>query len=362
VAASIDEVAERLFATVLAPLVLGGPLRPAHPVGARVALALLASAPRPLDADLASRVELARVRGARRLAPVDRVDEPSGEVWALGAALHDLLQVAHPGWVRRSAPKRLLDLVGTALERVPPPQTARDALFRHTWFERLFGIVRTDTTVSWWTGTRDFLGSSPPPRLLAWPSVRRVHVATAPRGVMDLLSHGGTTALQPAFAQVLERFLRATPLTDLASVARGSPEFAWSPEALALVRSPVARTLALRAASLGPEAETDAALGRATRAVLASRAWSAAAVAMDFLGHRALAAAQTREASGASATEGTEPAAFARAAGALVARKWIDDPQMALPDAERRRLAPILDAASRSQVAREIAGIIGASG
>ena len=71
-------LAHRVFATVLGPLVLGGPMRPAHPIGARAALALMTLAPRPSDGDLASRVDLARVVQARRLVPIDTVDDPSG--------------------------------------------------------------------------------------------------------------------------------------------------------------------------------------------------------------------------------------------------------------------------------------------
>ena len=116
-AEDLGKLGDRLFTTVLAPLVLGGPMQPAHAIGARAALALVHADLRPADAELASRVDLARVVQARRLVPVDRVNDPAGTEWALAAILHDLLQVANPGWVRRSAPKRLLELVNAALDQ-----------------------------------------------------------------------------------------------------------------------------------------------------------------------------------------------------------------------------------------------------
>ncbi len=131
---------------------------------------------RAADAELASRVDLGRVALARRLVPVDRVDDVTGPEWALAAVLHDLLQVTSPGWVRRSPPKRLLDLAQATLERIPPVRSAHEALTRHTWFARLFEIRRQDTAVSWWVGSREYLGAEPPKRLLLWSDVRRVHV------------------------------------------------------------------------------------------------------------------------------------------------------------------------------------------
>jgi hypothetical protein len=361
-------LADRVFRSVLAPLVLGGTIQPAHAIGARAALALMTLAPRPSDADLTSVVDLSRVAQARRLAPIDAVDDPSGAEWALGAVLHDLLQVTNPSWVRRSAPKRLLDLAIATLERVPPPSTAREALSRHTWFARLFEVRRLDTAVSWWVGSREFRGKQPPKRLFLWSDLRRVSVAKAERGLMNLLDHGGRAEHAPAFADALARFLRATPLTDFATCAREAPPFVWTPEALALSRARVTRTLALRAVSIAradgpPESrrdqdDADAALGRATRALFAAKDWKAASTALDFLGHRAMGTAQGS--SGSPPGDASDDAAFARAAGAMVARRWLDDPAVLLPETERRRLAPIFDAAARASAARELAVLTGA--
>jgi hypothetical protein len=357
VAEDVGALAARLFSSVMAPLVLGGVLRPAHPIGARAAIALMTLAPRPHDSDLASRVDLLRVVEARKLAPIDTVDDPGGAEWALAAVLHDVIQATNPAWVRRSPPRRLLDLAAATLERVPPPASAREALARHTWFSRVFDVHRKDTDVSWWTGSSRFLGVEPPKRLMMWSDVRRVNVQTSARGVMELLAHGGQSEHAPAFASVMTQLLRATPLTDFATCGRSSPAFIWSSETLALSRSPVARTLAVRALAFAPSSEAcDAGLGRATRALFFAKDWKHASEALDFLGHRTLAMAQAAD--GAAPTDLSDDALFARAAGATLARRWLDDPAVALSDADRRRLVPVLDAALRTGAAKELATLM----
>jgi hypothetical protein len=355
-AESSAEIADRVFTSVLSPLVLGGRVQPSRPIGARAALALAREDVRPLDMDLASRVDLARVAQARRLAPVDRVPSISGAAWSLGAALHDLLQSASPAWVRRSAPRRLLDLVQATIERVPRVTSAAEALDRHTWLARTLSIARKDTSISWWVGSREFRGEDPPKRLLAWPEIRRVNVDAQRRKLVDLLAHGGKAEHAPLFESALTLLLRATPLTDLAACARLCPLFAWSPQTVALARSPAARTLALRALAASPADDVDAALGRATRELLELASWEDASPAVGILAQRALAGAQTTP-GWPGPLEGADDAAFARAAGALVARRWLDSPESQLPEAERRRLAPILDSAARVSVAKELARV-----
>jgi len=350
---SASKTVDRVFTTVMAPLVLGGVVNPARPLGARAALSLMAEGALPSDPYLASRVELARMACARVIVPVDRVSDPTGAEWALGAALHDLLQVASPGWRLRTSATRLLDLVDATLERIPVPATAHEALMRHTWFARILAVKRKDATVSWWTGSHEYRGEEPPARLLAWPELRRVSVARADRGLTELVTHGGVLPLAQRWNDALARLLRSTPLTDLATCAREAPPFAWSPESLALVRSPVARTLALRAVAMGSDDATDAALGHATRALLSARAWRDASDALELLAHRALAAAQASP-SWPGPASASEDAAFARAAGALVARRWLDEQGSALTHADRVRLGPIFDAASRAPVVQEL--------
>ena len=155
-AVDLGAVAQQLFEGVMAPLVLGGPVRPGHAIGARVALALGEGERTTIDSDLEHDVQHARVRRARRLAPIDTLPSATQAEWALAAALHDLLQAANPTFdaaLRRSSAVRILELAREAIERVPEPANVREALSRHTWFARVLDVARTDTTVSWWVGS-----------------------------------------------------------------------------------------------------------------------------------------------------------------------------------------------------------------
>src|SRR4051812_11298005 len=109
---------ERIFDTFLGPLVVGGTMRPAKLVGGKNALGI-GPYRAPSDVDLLSRCELARVRVARRLAPIDTLHAaPDESEWALAAVLHDLVQSTHPGFdatFRRSGPKRILEVIEKTL-------------------------------------------------------------------------------------------------------------------------------------------------------------------------------------------------------------------------------------------------------
>ncbi|HEY2368106.1 MAG TPA: hypothetical protein VGH87_17025, partial [Polyangiaceae bacterium] len=131
----------------MAPLVLGGELRPGRPIGGKNALAL-APFSDVIDKELLSHVDLARLRVARHLAPLDQVVPPTGAEWALAACLHDIVQTTHPdlaGVFLGRAPAKLLEVAQATAELVPPPATVGEALERHTWFSRVLDITRTDT-------------------------------------------------------------------------------------------------------------------------------------------------------------------------------------------------------------------------
>jgi hypothetical protein len=355
----LGTVANHLFEGFLAPLVLGGEVLPARPIGARAALAL--GRERVVaDSDLFGRVQLARTRVARKLTPVDRLPAPTEAEWALGAALHDLIQAAHPGFdaaFRRSAPARVLDLAEATLERVPGPASVGESLSRHSWFSRLFDMERTDTVIRWWVGSQRFLGETPPARLSAWPELRRVHVETTARGVMDLPGAGG--AVDPLrFGVALARFLAKSPLTDLATCHRAAPRFAWGSESLGLVATKPGRVLAARALAWVPKGQADAGLGRATRGLIATCAWNGVNVALDLLAERALVDAELsgpdkREAS-PPAKDAADDAAYARSVGALVACMQLRSHGAAFSEADRADLLARLTPAASSPVARAV--------
>lgn len=338
----------------MAPLVLGGALRPGHAIGARAALALgVEGTVDVLDAELLDRVQTARVRRARKLAPVDAVDLPAPAEWAIAAALHDVLQSANPSLdapMRRGAAVRILALAHQTLEHVPPPAHTGEALSRHTWLARVLDLAREDTAVSWWTGSRTFRGVPPPGRLTAWPQLRRVNVVTTPRPLLELEP---LAVEREKLAEAVTLLLARTPLTDLATCARTAPSFLWSEETLALVATRAGRTLALRALARAPASPVDVALGRATRELLTHRR-AQAAPAIALLAERTLALAQTAPGSLGGRPDG----AFARGLGAAAALRMLRAAESEWPEEERRRLIAVLESAGRNDAVREAAAML----
>lgn len=355
---------DRIFTTFLAPLVLGGTSVPGKPIGGKNALAI-GERP-PSDVATLSHVDLARVRVARRIAPVDRFEQaPTGTEWTIAAVLHDLVQSTHPGFdavFRRSGPRRILDVIEKTLDVVPAPANVGDALSRHTWFSRMFELARTDVDLKWWTGSERFLGTDPPARLLAWPEVRRVQETRTPRPLMDLPTSG--SAVDPQrFTFLVKRVLAKTPLTDLATLDRATPAFMWTHESLAFAATNAGRTIVLRALSHLSDRAVDAALGRATRELFAAKATRALAIAVDLLRDRVLGAASLRltgDKDPEPLTLGAEhnDAAFAVGAGALVATHWIAQTGGGLSERDRRALLAVLAPAAQSAAAKEVRALL----
>ena len=347
---------ERVFESIIAPLVLGGTITPEKPIGARRAVKLTEWTASPQNADLLSRVQLVRVRRARSLSPIGHMDPPSGTEVAMGAVLHDILQATHPGFLslfRKNTPRRILSLAESALQKIPPPARLSEALLRHTLFARMFSIERKDVVVRWWTGSATFLGEEPSARLLAWPEVRRVHQQITERG-LDALPETGSID-RDLYERVLRAFLSRTPLTDWASCDRSYPAFQFTSENVALITSIAGRSIVLRSlARKGPQA-IDAALGRATRTLLEKKAWQAVSHMTDLLAERALGNAEV-QAIGRNAPPldmSDKDAAFARCAGALAAKKWLSGHATFRPT-ELRAILAILDAEAHSQAAAEV--------
>jgi hypothetical protein len=360
---AVPAVCTGLLERFLLPLVVGGELRPGRPIGSRIALALGEHAG-AADTEKLSWLLLARTRLARRLVPIDRIDGVCPEEWALGAVLHDLVQSTHPdlgGLFRGKLPRRVLELCEATLDRVPPARSAKDALLRHTLFARTLEIARTDTKISWWVGSRTFLGTEVPARLAAWPAVRRVRIEKTPRPLVDLPSSGGRVD-GDAFARVLRRFLERTPLTDLATSARPVPEFQWTEGTLTLIATRGGRTLALRALDLAESREgLETALGRATLELAKRKARTSLRLAVTLLGERALALAEQRLASRETALPqgGASPeATAAQAMGAWAAMRIIATQGDAFREAERAGLLAALGPAARNPVVQPIEALL----
>jgi hypothetical protein len=259
---------EELGEGVLGPLVLGGRMTPVRPFGPRFALTFAAGRSL-IDVDLRTRIDVARVRVARQLEPVDVLPDVSPAEWALAAAFNDLIQVTNhelSGPLTRSRHKTLLAATIELLRAIPPPRTPLEALCRHSLFSRVLEAFRTDSALKWWTGSAAFRGRPPSKRLAAWPELRRVHVDKTKVPFVKMVE-GITTISSEDFAAAVGAFLALTPITDFASAARPSPVFRWSKGTLSLVGSPIGRSLAGRAIARGgaPLAHVRAALEGAAR-------------------------------------------------------------------------------------------------
>lgn len=253
---------------VLAPLVLGGPLRPVRPFGARVAFSI-GDQRAIADSDLRTKLDVARVRRARLIAPVDAL-EPIGRLdFALAAGLNDLLQATNHeigGRLLRGRYGKLLASVVELCRSISGPRSVAEALSRHATFCRVLELVRTDTSVAWWTGSASFRGQKPPSRLLLWPSLRRVTIDER-RVALPEMCHGLSGAPEDVFCDALARWLSCSPLTDIGSLTRSSPVFSWSSPSLSLVATAPGRTLAWRLLADKPRASALASLERATKAI-----------------------------------------------------------------------------------------------
>ncbi len=361
----VGAVAERLFVHFMAPVVLGGEVRPGKPIGGKVAL-MMGDQRSVVDNELMSKAQLARVRIARKIAPIDVLLEPTVAEWALAAVLHDIVQSTHPEWsglFRSRAPTRILEMAALTLARIPPPQSVGDALSRHSWFSRAFDIGRTDTKVSWWTGSQIFLGTEPPKRLQAWPELRRVQVDKTVHPLCDLPSNGGRVRAE-VFATTLAAFMSRTPLTDLATCARPLPQFTWTKESLSFLATRAGRTLAVRALEQGNASEIDTALGRATKPLVGARAVHALVVVLGLLGERAMAAAEERLLKNEAPVFGANvPAdlAFGRALGAWAAMQQIAAHGEAFSQHARAALLGQLRVLAPEPLIASVATLIGAN-
>jgi hypothetical protein len=338
---NLVRAADRLFESTLAPLVLGGTIAPGHALGARVAWSL-GDVAAPTNRELAEQVRVARRKRARSLAPVDDVPELDGVDWALAAAFHDLLQAVNPTFdapLRRYAAARILEVARAAIERAPAPARVSEALARHTWFARVLDVRRTDTAVSYWAGSRRYLGREPPARLTAWPELRRVSVA---KERLDLLDLSPLAVDRERLTQTLAAFLERTPLTDLATCSRTAPRFVWGASTLALLDTEGGLRIALRALDRLPPGTADAALGRATRDVLNGPLRARTTRVVALLAERAVASIGASSPRDPSPPSADPDARFALGIGAIAARRALESGDAQLPAKERARIAGAL--------------------
>lgn len=354
------QLADRLFSTFVAPLVLGGEMNLARPIGFQRAFTMNEHH-RPSDSAAWTNVGIARVRVARLLAPIDSLSELGAVEWALAAAFHDIVQSTHPQLASRFGGRRAQALVALSqktIDRVPDVAHAGEALARHSLFARMMQVARTETKVSWWTGKASFIGVDPPKRLTAWPDARRVQIDKDPQRLERLTLPG--TAHRNAMEVALRSFLLRTPLTDWASLTRTWPDFVLTPQNLALSQTHAGRALVIRLLRTMSPGAVDEALGRALSPLLDRHSPRALRAMLDLLGERTLEeslyAIREAESRGSRPREDASeaPAGIAQAAGALAAREFLALRGDAFSELERRallrRFAPLASGATAKRI------------
>lgn len=212
---------------------------------------------RPLAAEDVDQIEQDLAHASEALVAVDEaradvlaelvVRPPSlvldGDEVRLAAALHNVLFLAHPdleSWtVGRKARARVIE-TARRLAAQPLTRSRRRVLARHGLLHNVFAIARTDTRLSWWTGSASYLGQRPPQRLVTWSRVRRVRqdVTTASYGALL-----GSDEAMP----IMSTLLRRSPLTQLLCFHPHAPPLHWEDAAFMLQDPELARTVAYRA-------------------------------------------------------------------------------------------------------------------
>ncbi len=223
------------------PLVRGGQLLVRDPIDAEELQALIDGLAHASEALVA--VDDARAEVLSELVVRPPALVLDAEELQLAAALHDVLFLSHPragSWATGSGALRRVAEAARRFGSVPMTGDRTRVLARHGLLHGVFTIRRTDTKVSWWTGSATFLGQRPPPRLTAWPNMRRVQVETTLSGVQELFS-------LPEAAPVLSAMLRRSPLTLLLAGPDAVVPVHWEEAVFLLRDAELARALAYRA-------------------------------------------------------------------------------------------------------------------
>jgi hypothetical protein len=160
----------------------------------------------------------------------------------LAAAIHNLLFLSHPrteSWtVSEAAERRVLESAYVFASQ-PLSRGRTRILARHGLLHNLFGLRRTDIKLTWWTGSAEYFGQRPPPRLVTWKKLRRVREEVTVADFTELLG-------EPEITPVLLTLLRRSPLTQLLSIAADGPRLHWEDAAFLLRDPELARAIAYR--------------------------------------------------------------------------------------------------------------------
>jgi hypothetical protein len=239
-------MARTFVSSFLVPLVSGGRLHVGRPLGTREIerLSRLGLGRAGDGAEALARGRLAVAARFLRAAAPPPLDETT---LRLGAAVHDLLVLVHPGLEGPRVARRQERVAATAhaLASVGAPRTPVEAVNRHSLLARLPEISRTDSTVSFWLGRQTFVGRVPPARVTALPALRRVRVDVVRRSWLREIG-------VPSVARDAVLALGiASPLGEALDPLRLEPPLCWS-RILPVLRAPeLARIVAGRMLEIG---------------------------------------------------------------------------------------------------------------
>jgi len=250
-------MARSFVSSFLLPLVRGGRLHVGRPLGPRAIERLgprVSTRPGRVDED-EPLVALARSRRAVATRFLPEVPAPPLDetTLRLGAALHDLLVLVHPGLDGSRVARRQERVAAAAyaLAAVGAPPSAVDIVNRHSVLARVAEIARTDSTVTFWLGRETYVGRAPPPRVTAMPTLRRVRVDVVRRSWLREI--GVPSVARDA---VLELGI-ASPLGEALDPLRLEPPLAWG-RILPVLRAPaLGRIVAGRLLEVGLERAGD---------------------------------------------------------------------------------------------------------
>jgi hypothetical protein len=231
----------------LVPLVRGGRLHVGRPLGT-AAIARLGDA-----GDDAETLATCRREIAGRFLPDAGAPPLDEATLRLGAAVHDLLVLVHPGIDGPRVARRHERIAAAArdLASLGPPRTALEAVNRHSLLSRVAEIARTDSTVTFWLGRQSFVGRVPPPRVTALPALRRVRVDVVRRAWLREI---GVPAIGRDAVLALAV---ASPLGEALDPLRLEPPLAWSRILPALRWPALARIVAGRLLEVGVDRAGD---------------------------------------------------------------------------------------------------------
>jgi hypothetical protein len=241
----------------LLPLVKGGPLHIGRPLDQATISDLWSAFSRepdlqserlaPSELLAASELSFLRTRAARAWlldVPAAPLDE---ETFRLGAALHNVLLLAHPALGDDPADHTRQRIAESAqgLAALGPPRTAISAVHRHSLLFRVSEIVQPERVVSHWLGRHRYLGRTPPARVLAMPRLRRVHLEEVRHPWLREV--GVSPQARPAW----QALLTANPLGEALDPLRLEPPLSYA-RALPVLRfAPLCRLAASRVLELG---------------------------------------------------------------------------------------------------------------